>query len=90
MKKIIIFIITVFTVLTLAACGNVSLGRGNYSFHGCHLQIGDLYRDVSVINWHDSEGAGVEIKTDDYGSIFASEGTYIMYEGAICPICGVE
>ena len=91
MKKLIAFIlvfilILAFFVMTLSSC-NMGIGLGKFTFNGVHLTT---YKGESaclkVEKWYDDE-EGIEIKTENYGTIFASEGTYILFEDT-CPICG--
>ena len=62
-------------VLGFSSCGNQSLGMGNYSFTHIH---------ATVKSWHDNE-QGIEVDTEEYGAIYCSEGTYILFEDNTCP-----
>lgn len=76
-----------FCILCFAGCGNMSLGLGNYSFK--HIHFGDHLNSycATVEKWYDNS-SGLEVKTTEYGAIFLSEGTYILFEsGASCPYC---
>lgn len=66
----------------LSACGNRGLGYGNFSFKHVHISDGVTGHCATVEKWYDSEGDGIEIKTTEYGAIWCSEGTYILYESA--------
>ena len=79
MKKFLTIIIALILIcLTLASCGNMSMGIGNYNF--THLHISDHIEGycLDIDKWYDSEGEGIEVKTTDGGSFFFSEGTYIL------------
>jgi predicted small secreted protein len=85
MKKLIVIVIALCLMLALAGC-NRAIGPGNYVFRGIHVSdCSGNARDLTVKSWHDNE-TGIEINTEEVGSIFCSEGTYILYEGQ-CPIC---
>ena len=73
--------------LPLMGC-NMNLGLGSYSFHAVHIYGFDKdSRDVSIKSWKGWE-TGIEVNTKDYGSMFLSEGTYILLRGiGDCPIC---
>ena len=81
--KIICLILIALTLLT--GC-NMSIGIGSYSFKHIHVcDFGGNCSDATVVNWHDNE-EGIEVKTKEYGSLFLSEGTYILFND-VCPIC---
>ena len=75
----------VIMVLGFSSCGNQSLGMGNYSF--THIHIGDANGYCATVkSWHDNE-QGIEVDTEEYGTIYCSEGTYILFEDNTCPYC---
>jgi hypothetical protein len=42
---------------------------------------------ATVIQWYDNS-EGIEVQTREYGSLFLSEGSYILVEdGSRCPYC---
>ena len=85
MKKILIVFLTVAICLAFTSCGNMSMGPGNYTFKKVHV---DTYHNTgcfTIKNWHDST-SGIEVDTEEVGSLFLSEGTYIMVEDE-CPFC---
>lgn len=88
MKKICLFLVAVLTVLTLASCGNYSAGLGNYTYEKIHIDTYHFSGCYTVEKWYESE-SGVEVTTKELGSIFASEGTYILVEDK-CPICDAK
>ena len=85
MKKIAIFLILVILAMTLCSCGNQSIGFGNYTFKKVHIDTPHFSGCYTIVNWHDNE-RGIEVKTEEVGSLFLSEGTYILVEDK-CPIC---
>ena len=92
MKRVIAFVllaaIVLFIILMLFSCGNMSYGPGNFSYK--HIHISDQAINAycaTVERWYDNE-TGIEVKTTEYGSIFLSEGSYILIEsGDKCPFC---
>lgn len=89
MKKKIVFVLMAVIVLAtfiLTSCGNVSIGFGNFNFRKVHIHMGDVNRCLTIEKWYDNEGMGIEVKTKECGSLFLSEGTYILIEDK-CPIC---
>ena len=89
MKKVIAFVLILIMVLALSACGNRSIGFGNYSFKHVHFTDAVGGHCATVEKWYECEGSiGIEMKTTEYGAIWCSEGTYIMFEsGERCPYC---
>ena len=87
MKKIFALILTLVLCLSLCACGNMSVGFGNYSFTHVHFSDGVEGKCATISSWHDNE-LGCEVSTKEYGSIYLSEGTYFLIEdGTQCPYC---
>lgn len=89
MKKVIaIILLTVLMVGLFAGCGNQSLGFGNYTYKFVHVDTHNYSGCLTVKEWHDSE-TGIEVLTKEAGSIFLSEGTYVLISGDKgCPFCG--
>ena len=81
--KLIAFACIMITMLT--GC-NKAYGIGNYSFKKIHIDMDGVSCCLDIKSWHDTDGAGIEANTKDYGSLFLSEGTYILVEDE-CPIC---
>ena len=77
------------SAIALAAAGlcscNQNIGLGNYSFTKVHITTSERDRCVEISSWHNND-VGIEVKTKDYGSLYLSEGTYILIESK-CPIC---
>lgn len=85
MKKIICFIILLLYCLVLSSC-NMSCGLGNFNFNKIHcITTNECY---TIKSWRNNE-MGIEVNTKEYGSLYFSEGTYIMIEDE-CPICDKE
>ena len=85
MKKII-SIITLCSLM-MCSCGNRSLGVGNYNFKKVHIDTHHFSGCLTVEKWYEEEsGTGIEVKTEEYGAIFLSEGTYSLIED-VCPFC---
>ena len=85
MKKICLSLILAITTLILASCGNYSMGFGNYTYTRIHIDTYHFSGCYTVEKWYESD-SGIEVKTEELGSIFASEGTYILVSDK-CPIC---
>ena len=85
MKKICLFLLLALTVMTLGSCGNYSAGFGNYTYRKIHIDTYHFSGCYTVEKWYESD-SGIEVMTAELGSIFASEGTYILVEDK-CPVC---
>ena len=73
-------------LLAHTACGNMSMGLGNYTYSKIHIMNYDGSGVCATVEkWYDTE-TGVEVLTKEYGSMYLSEGTYIMLEDK-CPYC---
>lgn len=88
MKKIIVMImVVVMLAVMFAGCGNMSMGFGNFTFEKIHVDTHNYSGCFTIENWHDSS-TGIEVKTREVGSMYLSEGTYVMIEGNVdCPFC---
>ena len=87
MKKIIYCVLVVIMMLVLCGFGNKGIGFGNYTF--THIHISDTVEGycAEVKKWYNSE-IGIEALTEEFGSLFCSEGTYLLFEdGGVCPFC---
>ena len=88
MKKIIAILLVLMMAIGLCACGNENWGFGNYSWKHIHFSDAVEGHCATIKSWHDNT-TGIEIHTIEYGSMFLSEGSYILFEdGATCPFCG--
>lgn len=87
MKKIIVCVLVVVAMVTLFTGCNMSAGLGNYTFKKVHIDTHHYSGCLSVKKWHDAD-AGIEVLTEEAGSIFISEGNYILLNGdKPCPLC---
>lgn len=74
-------------LLVFAGCGNVSAGLGNFSFEKVHIDTHHYSGCLTVEKWYLDE-TGVEVLTEEAGSLFLSEGTYVLLKGdKPCPMC---
>lgn len=87
MKKII-FICALAVCLMLCSCGNMQV-FGEYTYTHVYVETYKTEgRCFDVEKWTESEASGIEILTEDHGSMFLSEGTYILFsEKESCPFC---
>ena len=87
MKKIIGLVVCVILMLLMfAGCGNMAIiDPGNYSYRHVHFSDKVEGYCATVEKWHDND-SGIEVKTREFGSLFLSEGTYILFEDD-CPYC---
>jgi hypothetical protein len=88
MKKFITMSLAAALALMLTACGNMALiDPGNFTFRHIHT---DTYHDpmcFTIEKWWDNS-EGVEVKTKECGTLYFSEGDYVMVESAEdCPYC---
>ena len=87
MKKFIAIIMIMVMALTLCAC-NENWGFGNYSWRHVHFTDNVEGHCATISSWHDNT-TGIELHTVECGSMFLSEGSYILFESAgDCPFCG--
>ena len=88
MKKVDVLVLLLIVVLALAACGNRGYGFGNFSFEHVHITDAVGGHCATIGKWYESDGTGIEMKTKEYGAVWCSEGTYILFEsGERCPYC---
>ncbi len=88
MKKFCLFLVLIISLLTLVSCGNYSMGFGNYTYTKIHIDTHHFSGCYTVETWYESD-SGIEVTTKELGSIFASEGTYILV-GDKCPVCDAD
>ena len=88
MKRVIcLIVVTLILMLSLTACGNMSMGLGNYTFTHVHFTDMTESHCATVEKWYDNS-EGIEVMTKEFGSLYLSEGSYIMFgEGVRCPFC---
>lgn len=88
MKRIVALMLILSFILITCSCGNMSMGMGSYKYEHIHVSNGanDAFC-ATVIQWYDNE-TGIEVKTEEYGNIYISEGLYILIpEANKCPFC---
>lgn len=90
MKRIIsiaLICVILLSVMTLCSCNsNRNIGVGTLNFKKVHIFIEYGYGTCfDISSWREAE-IGVEVKVDGYGSLWLSEGTYMLV-GDKCPIC---
>lgn len=85
-KAFVLVLVCALALCTLAGCGNMSVGFGNFTFQKVHVST--YYYDgcFTIEKWHDA-ATGIEVSTKEAGSMFLSEGTYMLIEKD-CPFCG--
>jgi hypothetical protein len=87
MKKFIAIVMIMVMALTLCAC-NENWGFGNYSWRHVHFTDNVEGHCATISSWHDNT-TGIELHTVECGSMFLSEGSYVLFESAgDCPFCG--
>lgn len=90
MKKLLVFILTLVLCLSMFSGCNKSYGFGNYEYNKVHIDTYHHSGCLTVEKWYEGS-TGIEVKTKEAGSIFLSEGTYILLNGDKgCPFCDVE
>lgn len=86
MKKIRTLLICVILLFAMALCScNQSCGIGSLSFRKVHIDTYHYSGCYEIISWYDNS-TGIEAVTREFGSIYLSEGTYILISSE-CPIC---
>lgn len=87
MKKLIaMFVVIVMLAGMMAGC-NVGLGPGNFNFKKVHVDTHGYSGCFTVEKWYDNE-TGIEVKTKEAGTMYLSEGTYVLLGGdKPCPFC---
>lgn len=87
MKKIIAMMLVVLLVVGMAGCGNMSMGLGSFTYEKIHIDTHHYSGCLTIEKWYEN-GSGIEVLTKEAGSVFASEGTYILLGGdKDCPLC---
>lgn len=86
MKKIIAISLACVIVFALTACGNMSLGLGNFEYNVIHVcdHAGNC-KDYRIHKWYEN-GTGIEVTLTNGNNLYLSEGTYILAKDN-CPIC---
>jgi hypothetical protein len=91
MKKLLAILLAALlltAMIALTGCGNMAVGIGYFEYQRIHVDMYHYSGCLTVEKWHNNE-TGIEVKTQEAGSLFLSEGTYILLEGdRDCPFCG--
>ena len=85
MKKIIAILMLCGLTITMAGCGNMALGVGNYTYKKVHVDTHNFSRCFTIEKWYDNS-TGIEVATKEVGNLFLAEGTYFLVEDE-CPFC---
>ena len=89
MKKIFSVIMLALALgATLTGCGNMSIGFGNYEYEKIHVDTHNYSGCFTVDKWYDNSN-GIEVKTNEAGSLYLAEGMYMLVEDE-CPFCEGE
>lgn len=88
MKRFVVLLMSLLMILSLCACGNMAvLSPGTFTFNHIHS---DTYHNpmcFTVEKWWDNSD-GIEVKTKECGTLYFSEGDYVLVEdGDECPYC---
>ena len=67
MKKIIAIMVVLVLMSTLCACGNMSMGMGNFEFKRVHIDTHNYSGCFSIEKWYDN-GTGLEVETREAGT----------------------
>ena len=87
MKKVFAIMLALVMVLGLTACGNENWGFGNYTFTHVHVSDANEGHCATIESWHDNS-SGIELHTEEFGDVYLSEGTYMLFaDGDDCPFC---
>ena len=87
MKKLFALIAVFALMLGVTGCGNMSMGMGSFTFRHVHFSDAVEGHCATVEKWYDNS-TGVEVKTTEYGPMYLSEGSYIMFNNKeSCPYC---
>ena len=90
MKKLFVFILALVLCLSMFAGCNMSMGMGNLSYKKVHIDTYHYSGCLTIEKWYDNS-TGIEVKTKEAGSIFLSEGMYILLSSdETCPFCDGE
>ena len=87
MKKLLLLL--PILSLCLTSCNEQIIGFGSLSFHYVHVQMYNQENPThfKITSWREDNG-GIELKTENYGTILVGDGTYLAYDVEECPICG--
>ena len=84
---IILFLTAIISPILIRMSGNQRYDWGSYTYEHAHICDGATGVCATVEGWYEDD-IGVELKTKECGSIYCSEGTYILIEDSKkCPFC---
>ena len=83
--KILTLVSILIFALLLTGCGNQGMGFGNFTYRKVHVNTYEYSGCFTIEIWYES-ATGIEVDTREVGSIYLSEGTYILFEDE-CPMC---
>lgn len=89
MKKLIFTFLVIITLcITLCSCGNGnrSVVMTDVTYNTVHVHSGEYTKDFTVEKWSSKSYTGIEVLTKEAGTIYLSEGTYILFENE-CELC---
>ena len=87
MKKLLAIILISLIVSTMFTGCNRSFGFGHQTYEKIHIDTHHFSGCLTVDHWCDGT-TGIEVYTDEAGSIFVSEGMYVLLDGdKDCPFC---
>ena len=86
MKKIFLLTLALGAMVFSTTSCNENWGFGNYNWQHIHFSDAVGGHCATISSWHDNE-TGIEVHTKEYGSMFLSEGSYILFETNNCPFC---
>ena len=88
MKKIISILLIAVVIFIVTSC-NMNPGIGTYNFKKVHILSHDgSGKCFEISSWREAD-VGCEVKLKTGGSLWLSEGTYILVQDK-CPICDHE
>ena len=83
-RKTIIAALAAVLAITLSGC-NMSFGLGNYNFRKIHIDTHNYSGCFTIEKWY-NDASGIEVKTEEAGSMYFAEGMYMLIEDE-CPFC---
>ena len=90
MKKMFVVLLASFAMcISLTGCGNMALfNPGNFTFRHIYTDTYHFPMCFTIEKWWDNS-EGIEVKTEECGTLYFSEGDYVMIENEKdCPYCG--
>ena len=86
MKKIVLLVLLVFSVIGLSSC-NYDAFDTNYEFHKVHTTFdGVHYECYEIESWSDYEGEQIQVNIKGYGIVLLSSYNSSLIKDK-CPYC---